>query len=188
MIIQFLLRSQKHPSYVMVRLMEATMLIQKQNAKHSIFVPMMEMEDLQNTVSCVLMEPSSNSSTLCVTGGLMWTVLLLSNSILLMMKLLLKGLQILLLVLVVITKVGLLEEDQVLEVAAEAVEGEGELVVHKELLLLQEDLILLQMEVLQVDLTMEVLELIQDMGLQTLVHIQTEEMPEILICPTSMKK
>merc|ERR1719228_3009397 len=60
MIIQFLLRSQKHPSYVMARLMEATMLTQKQNVKHSIFVPMMEMEDSQHTVSCVLMEPSSN--------------------------------------------------------------------------------------------------------------------------------
>merc|ERR1712055_1018381 len=104
MIILFLLRSQKHPSYVMARLMEATMLTQKQNAKHSTFVLEMEMEDLQNTVSCVLMEHSSNSSILCVTGGLMWTVLLLSNSILLMMKLLLRELQILLLELEVITK------------------------------------------------------------------------------------
>merc|ERR1719209_2921412 len=113
--ILFLLRSQKHPSYVMARLMEVTMLTQKQNAKHSTFVPMMEMEDLQNTVSCVLMEHSSSSSILCVTGGLMWTVLLLSNYILLMMKLLLRELQILQLELAVITKVGLLEEEQVLE-------------------------------------------------------------------------
>merc|ERR1719228_1267872 len=76
MIIQFLLRSQKHPSYVMVRLMEAIMLTQNQNAKHSTFVPMMEMEALQNTVSCVLMEQFFSNSTLCVTGGLMWIVLL----------------------------------------------------------------------------------------------------------------
>merc|ERR1712215_111203 len=112
MIIPFLLMSQKHPSYVMVRLMVGIMLTQKQNVKHSTFVPMMEMEVLQNTAFCVPMELSFNSSTLCVTGGLMWIVLLLSNSILLTMKLLLKGLQILLLALV-ITKVGLLEEDQV---------------------------------------------------------------------------
>merc|ERR1712055_1099585 len=140
-------------------------LTQKQNAKHSIFVPMMEMEDLQNTVSCVLTEPSSNSSTLCVTGGLMWIVLLLSNSILLMMKLLRREQQILLKALVVITKVGLLEEEQVLEVAVEVVEEEGGQVDHRVLLPLLEDLILFQMEVLQVDLTMEVLELIQDMDL-----------------------
>ena len=41
MIIQFLLKFQKHHSFVMGKLMVVTMLIQRQNAKHSTFVPMM---------------------------------------------------------------------------------------------------------------------------------------------------
>merc|ERR1719228_506228 len=105
MITQYLVKYQRPPSFVTDKWMVVIMLTQKQNAKHSTFVPMMEMEDLQNTAFCVPMELSFNSSTLCVTGGLMWIVLLLNNSILLTMKLLLKGLQILLLALVVITKV-----------------------------------------------------------------------------------
>jgi len=81
MIIQYLLKFQKLPSYVMAKLMEATMLILNQNAKPSTFVPTMEMEDLPNTASCVLMEQFSSNSILFVTGGLMWTVLLLSPCI-----------------------------------------------------------------------------------------------------------
>merc|ERR1711892_382042 len=68
----------KHPSYVMAKLMVATMLIQKLSARLSISVPTMEMVEEQNTVSSVLMEQSSSSNTLCVTGGSMLTALLLS--------------------------------------------------------------------------------------------------------------
>ena len=45
MIIQSSLKFQTHLSCVMVKLMEVTMLIQKLSVKHSISVPMMEMED-----------------------------------------------------------------------------------------------------------------------------------------------
>jgi len=72
---QSFLKYLKHHLSVMAWLMEATMLTLKLNVKHSIFVPMMEMGALPNTVSCVPMEPFSNSSTLYVTGGLMWIVL-----------------------------------------------------------------------------------------------------------------
>jgi len=43
MTILSLLKFQRHPSFVMARLMEATMRIQKLNARLSTFVPMMEM-------------------------------------------------------------------------------------------------------------------------------------------------
>jgi len=45
MITQSLVMYQRPPSFVMGRWMEVTMLIQKRNVKHSISVPMMEMED-----------------------------------------------------------------------------------------------------------------------------------------------
>ena len=45
MIIQFLLKFLKHPSCAMDKLMVVIMLIQKLSVKHSISVPMMEMED-----------------------------------------------------------------------------------------------------------------------------------------------
>jgi len=72
---QSFLRYLKLRLSVMAWLMEATMLTLKLNVKPSIFVPMMEMGALPNTVSCVPMEQFSNSSTLYVTGGLMWIVL-----------------------------------------------------------------------------------------------------------------
>jgi len=81
MITQSLVKYQRPHSSVMDKWMVVIMLTQKQNAKHSTFVPMMEMEDLLNTVSCVLMEQCSNSSTLYATGGLMWIVLLRNSSI-----------------------------------------------------------------------------------------------------------
>jgi len=87
MTIQSFLRFLKHLFSVMVWLMEATMLTQKLSAKHSIFVPMMEMGALPNTASCVPMEQLSSNNILCVIGGLMWIVLLLKSSILLMKKL-----------------------------------------------------------------------------------------------------
>jgi len=45
MIIQSLVMYQRPPFFVMVKLMEVTMQILKQNVKPSIFVPMMEMVD-----------------------------------------------------------------------------------------------------------------------------------------------
>ena len=45
MIIQFLLKFQKHHSFVMGKLMVVTMLIQKLNARYSIYVEVLEMED-----------------------------------------------------------------------------------------------------------------------------------------------
>ena len=69
----------KHPSCVMAKLMVATMLTQKLSARLSTFVPTMEMVEEQNTVSSVLMEQFSSSNTLSVTGGSMWTALLLSR-------------------------------------------------------------------------------------------------------------
>ena len=45
MTIPSLLKYQRHPSCVMVKQMEDTMLIKKLSVRHSISVPMMEMED-----------------------------------------------------------------------------------------------------------------------------------------------
>jgi len=87
MTIQSFLRFLKHLFSVMVWLMGVTMLTQKLSAKHSIFVPMMEMGALPNTASCVPMEQFSSNNILCVIGGLMWIALLLKSSILLMKKL-----------------------------------------------------------------------------------------------------
>merc|ERR1712117_641694 len=50
--------------------MEVTMLIQKLNAKLSTSVPLMVLEVLLNTVSCVPTEPFSTRTTSSVTGGL----------------------------------------------------------------------------------------------------------------------
>merc|ERR1712106_58482 len=86
----------KHPSCVMAKLMVVIMLILKLNARLSTSVPMMEVLDSPSIASCAQMEHSSNSNTLFVTGGLMWTVLLLKSSIRSMMKLLLRELLILL--------------------------------------------------------------------------------------------
>jgi len=74
MIIQFLLKFQKHLSSVMDRRMEVIMLTQKQNARFSTFVPMMEMKAVQNTAFSVQMELCSTSNILYVIGGLMLTV------------------------------------------------------------------------------------------------------------------
>ena len=79
MIIQFLLKFQKHLFSVMDRLMVDIMLIQKQNARSFIFVPTMEMKVVQSTASSVQMELCSTSNTLSVIGGSMLTALLLSN-------------------------------------------------------------------------------------------------------------
>ena len=92
MTIPYLLKYLKHPSCVMARLMVATMLTQKLGARLSTSVPTMEMVEEQNTVSSVLMELSSNSNTLFVTGGSMLTVLWLNLCIPLMMKMLRKEL------------------------------------------------------------------------------------------------
>jgi len=74
MIIQFLLKFQKHLSSVTDRLMEDIMLIQKQNVRSSTYVPMMEMKAVQSTVFSAQMELFSTSNTLYVIGGLMLTV------------------------------------------------------------------------------------------------------------------
>ena len=74
MIIQFLLKFQKHLSSVTDRLMVVIMLTQKQSARSSTFVPMMEMKAVQSTVFSVQMELCSTSSILYVIGGLMLTV------------------------------------------------------------------------------------------------------------------
>jgi len=81
MITQYLVKYQRPLSSVTDKWMVVIMLTQKQSAKHSTFVPMMGMEDLQNTVSYVQMEQCSNSSTLCATGGLMLIVPLRNSSI-----------------------------------------------------------------------------------------------------------
>jgi len=78
MTIPSLRKCPKHPSCVMAKLMVVTMLTQKLSARLSTFVPTMEMVEEQNTVSSVLMEQFSSSNTLSVTGGSMWTALLLS--------------------------------------------------------------------------------------------------------------
>ena len=78
MIIPSLLKYQRHPFSVMVKQMVVIMQIQKLNVKHSISVPMMEMEDGQSTASSVPMEQFSSSNILCVTGGSMLIALLLS--------------------------------------------------------------------------------------------------------------
>ena len=57
-----------------------TTLIQKLTVNHFMFVPTLEMETWPSTVSSVLMEPCSISSTSSVTGGSMWTVQLLKTS------------------------------------------------------------------------------------------------------------
>ena len=66
----YLLRFQKHLFFVMAKWMEDITQTLKQNARHSTFVPMMELEDSQNIAFFALMEPSSISNTLSVIGGL----------------------------------------------------------------------------------------------------------------------
>jgi hypothetical protein len=82
MTIPFSLKYLKHLSCVMDKLMEATMRIQKPSARLSISVLMMEMEEEQSTASFALMGQYSSSNTLCVIGGSMLTVHLLSLCIL----------------------------------------------------------------------------------------------------------
>merc|ERR1712106_1034334 len=135
---------------------EGTMLIPKLSAKHSISVPMMEMEDEPSTVSSVLMELSSNSSTLYVTGGSMLTALLLNSFTLLMMKLLLRELPTHLKVPVVMT------------IKEELVEGEVVQVDLKEQPHLLEDLIQRLVE----DLEMMALELMPATEPQDLVDFK----------------
>merc|ERR1712106_489899 len=163
---------------------EVTMLIPKLSAKHSISVPMMEMEDEPSTVSSVLMELSFNSSTLSVTGGSMLTALLLNSFTLLMMKLLLRELPTHLKVPVVMNIKEELEEEEVLEAGEELVEGEVVQVVLKELHPPQEDHTLPQVEDLEVhkvlELTLDMvhlgLELIPDM-----VHQDQEDLADLLL-------
>jgi len=78
MTILYLLRFQRHLSVVKDRLKEVIMLMLKLSVKSFIFAVMMVMEALLNTAFCAQMEQSFNSNTLYVTGGSMWTVLLLN--------------------------------------------------------------------------------------------------------------
>ena len=73
------------------------MLIQKLSVKHSTSALLMVQEVSPSTVSSVPMELCSISNILCVTGGSMWTVLLLNSSSLSMTRLLLRELPTLLL-------------------------------------------------------------------------------------------
>ena len=78
MTILYLLRFQRHLSVVKDRWKEVIMLMLKLSVKSFIFAVMMVMEALLNTAFCAQMEQSFNSNTLYVTGGSMWTVLLLN--------------------------------------------------------------------------------------------------------------
>jgi len=98
----FLLKYLKPPSSVMAKWMEVTMLILRQSARCFTSVPMMEMEVSPSTASSAPMELSSNSSTLSVNGGSMWTALLPRNSILSMRNMQLKELPTLPLALLVV--------------------------------------------------------------------------------------
>ena len=73
-----MLKYQRQASLVMVELKEVIMLMLKLSVKSFIFAVMMVMEALLNTAFCAQMEQSFNSNTLYVTGGSMWTVLLLN--------------------------------------------------------------------------------------------------------------
>ena len=74
-----LLMFQKQHSFVRDLWKEDIMLIQKLSVKHFIFVVVMEMVALLNTAFYVPMEQFFNNNTLYVTGGSMWTVLLLNH-------------------------------------------------------------------------------------------------------------
>ena len=78
MTILYLLRFPRHLSVVKDRWKEVIMLMLKLSVKSFIFAVMMVMEALLNTAFCAQMEQSFNSNTLYVTGGSMWTVLLLN--------------------------------------------------------------------------------------------------------------
>ena len=78
MTILYLLRFQRHLSVVKDRWKEVIMLMLKLSVKSFIFAVMMVMEALLNTAFCAQMEQSFNRNTLYVTGGSMWTVLLLN--------------------------------------------------------------------------------------------------------------
>jgi len=86
MITPSLLRCPTPPSFVTVRLKEDTIQIQRQSAKSSISVVVMEMVVLPSTASSVPTEPCSTSNTLSVTGGSMLIAPLLNSSTLSMIK------------------------------------------------------------------------------------------------------
>jgi len=86
MITPSLLRFPTPPSFVTVRLKEDTIQIQRQSAKSSTSVVVMEMVVLPSTASSVPTEPCSTSNTLSVTGGSMLIAPLLNSSTLSMIK------------------------------------------------------------------------------------------------------
>jgi len=68
------------PSYVTVKLMEATMLIPKPNARPSTSAPTMAPADSPSTAFSALMELCSINSILYATGGSMWIALSQNSS------------------------------------------------------------------------------------------------------------